>query len=76
MSCSVLFCLVVGFSWLRVTGDCLTHVQFLQIEVEAPTSGGMYKRSDPYEFEDDGNTPAMEGYKRNQAGMPIKVQDK
>ncbi|XP_046680000.1 mediator of RNA polymerase II transcription subunit 13 isoform X3 [Homalodisca vitripennis] len=46
---------------------------FLQMEVDAPSGGGLCKRSDPYEFDEDGTAP-MEGFNRNQAGQPIKEE--
>lgn len=47
------------------------------MEVDATSGGtpgvGPFKRSDPYEFDDDGSAPSMEGFKRA-PGQPVKVK--
>lgn len=45
------------------------------MEVDLPVGGGggHCKRNDPYEFDEDGNAPSMEGFKRAPGGQPIKV---
>lgn len=43
--------------------------------MEVVPSGGGGKRSDPYEFDEDGTAPNMDGFKRAPGAPPGKVNN-
>lgn len=47
----------------------------MEVPMEVVPSGGGGKRSDPYEFDEDGTVPNMDGFKRAPGAPPGKVNN-